>query len=71
MLTATFEDRNTSKYLNDSLVIEIGEYKIPIETIGMDEKGNIIAVCTTDMPPGEYNVKVGYKQTKLISMLFN
>ncbi len=71
VIVATFEDSTTSKYINDTLELIVGDQKFDIDTIGMDEKGNITAVCVCAIPEGSYEVKVGYRKTQLISMLLN
>ena len=71
VLLATFDDPASSKYINDSMEIIVGDQKIDIDTIGMDEKGNITAVCICNIPEGNYDVKVGYRKTQLIDMLLN
>ncbi len=70
-LLATFDNPSTSKYLNDSMELIVGDQRIAIDTIGMDEKGNITAICICNIPEGKYDVKVGYKKTQLIEMLLN
>ena len=71
VLVATFDDYSTSKYINDSMELVIGGEKQDIDSIGMDDKGNITAVCICGFPAGEYEVKVGYRRTQLIDMLIN
>ncbi len=71
VLLATFEDHTSSKYINDSMELIIGDRHFDIDTIGMDEKGNITAVCVGNIPEGEYEAKVGYRKTQLIEMLIN
>ena len=50
VLLATFDNPASSKYINDSMELIVGNQKIDIDTIGMDEKGNITAVCITGIP---------------------
>ena len=44
---------------------------MPIGYIKHDENGNIIAIGNVDIPDGSYDVKASYKETQLISLLFN
>ena len=71
VLLATFNNPSTSKYINDSMELIVGNQKLDIGTIGMDDKGNITAVCICNIPEGNYEVKVGYRKTQLIDMLIN
>ena len=57
ILTVTFYDRNTSKYINDSMELIVQDTTIPIEKVGMDNSGNIIAVAQTSFSDGEYEAK--------------
>ena len=72
VMVATFEDYNSSKYINDSMNVVVNTIMLPIDHLSMDEKGNIVTISSTgELPEGEYDVKIGYRQTKIIDMLLN
>lgn len=71
ILTVTYENRITAQYVSDEMDVIIGGIRTPIDTVGTDDDGNIISVSHTDFPDGNYEAKATYKQTQVISMLFN
>ena len=71
VVTATFEDSIGARNLNMDMDLEIGEFLVPIGFVKHDEYGNIIAIANVDIPDGTYDVKASYKETQLISLLFN
>lgn len=71
ILTVTYEDNNTAQYVKDDMDVIIGGVRMPIDSIGKDDNGKIISVSKTDFPDGDYAAKASYKQTRMISMLFN
>lgn len=70
-VTATFEDSAAARNLTIDMDLEIGDFLVPIGYIKHDENGNIIAIGNVDIPDGSYDVKASYKETQLISLLFN
>lgn len=71
ILTVTYEDQYFARNLNDDMLVTIGDASMPIDTVGKDEKGHTISVSHTSFPDGEYEAKACYKQTTVISMLFD
>nr|WP_297706624.1 hypothetical protein [uncultured Butyrivibrio sp.] len=70
-VTAVFQDNKTSRLIDSGMEMVIGDVRIPIDSIGIDADGNVIAVSMTYIPDGEYEVKTCYKQTRMIDMLLN
>ena len=71
IVRATFSDMKTAENVVQGMNLTIGEIVIPIESLGKDNEGNIMAVAYAELPDGIYEIKVGYKQTQIITMLFN
>ena len=71
VLTVTYENRQVAQNISDDMDVIIGGIRTPIDTVGVDEDGNIFSVSHTDFPGGNYEAKASYKQTHVISMLFN
>ena len=71
VLTVTYENRQAAQNISDDMDVIIGGIRTPIDTVGVDEDGNIFSVSHTDFPDGNYEAKASYKQTQVISMLFN
>lgn len=71
VLTVVFDDTQTAQKVETGMVVVIGDTQAAITSVGRDGSGRIIAVANAGVPDGTYNVKVGYKQTKIIQLLFN
>mgnify|MGYP007069892947 CR=1 FL=1 len=71
IMTVTFRDSDSARNVDNSMRIVVGDNQMSIDTVGVDEHGRTIAVCKTNMPNGNYEAKVCYRQTQIISMLFN
>ncbi len=71
ILTVTYEEVSSSSYVKDDMDVMIGGIRIPIDTVTKDSAGNIVSLSHTDFPDGEYAARASYRQTRLISMLFN
>ncbi len=70
-VTAVFQDNKTSRLIDNGMEMVIGDVRMPIDSIGIDADGNVIAVSMTYIPDGEYEVKACYKQTRMIDLLLN
>ncbi len=64
-----FDDQN-AKVLEQGMPAEIGSSATTIESIGKDAKGNIVCICSTDLPNGTYDFTATYKTTQILSLLF-
>ncbi len=71
VVTATFTNENTAKYVVEGMNIAIGGTVVPIESLGTDTEGNTMAIAHATLPDGQYDIKVGYRQIQIINMLFN
>lgn len=69
-MTITFDDAETARNVETGMKVTVGEIKTEIISVGTDPDRNIIAAAVVNMPDGEYKVKVGYKYTQIIEMLF-
>ena len=71
VLTVTFAEDAGAKNVAPGMNVTVGDLVTPILSLGRDEEGKIIAVANAEIPDGSYDVKVGYRQTQIIQMLFN
>ncbi len=71
MVIASFNDENVANNVEMGMNLIIGDIVVPIESLGNDSEGKVMAVAYADLPDGNYDIKVGYKQTQIIKMLFN
>ena len=70
-ITVLFDNSKRASHVKAGMELEIGDTKVDIETVGTDNDGAVIASAQANIPDGAYEVRVGYKTTQVISMLFN
>ena len=71
VITVTLENDNFSKNVREGQYVVIGDTHNKITGMGKDSSDNIIATAYTDLPDGEYNATITYKQTQVIELMFN
>ena len=71
VLTVTFDDIQAAQKVETGMTVVLGDTQATITSVGRDESGRIIAVANASVPDGTYSARVGYKQTKIIQLLFN
>lgn len=70
-LTITFPNKETGKYVQAGMTVEIGENSEEIASVGTDSNGQIVASAQMAIPDGTYDARVIYKSQQVASMLFN
>ena len=71
VLTVTFDDKTKSRYVKPGMDVTIGALTAPVLSVGQKSDGSIFAIANVSLPDGRYDVRVGYKQTQIIEMLFD
>ncbi len=71
VLTAVFDDTVQAENVKPGMEVSVGELVTPVLSVGRDGDGRVIAVAEADIPDGKYDVRVGFKRTQIIRMLFN
>lgn len=71
VLTVSFDDAQTAQRVETGMTVSIGDIRATVSLIGTDENGRIVAGASANIPDGTYEAKVGYKQTRIIRILFN
>ena len=71
VLTAVFDDTVQAENVKPGMEVSVGEFVTPVLSVGRDGDGRVIAVAEADIPDGKYDVRVGFKRTQIIRMLFN
>ena len=71
LMTIRFMDQNFAKNIEEGMTVIAGEHTSAIATVGQDSSGLIIATAQTGLSDGFYNVRVSYKYTQVLSLLFN
>lgn len=69
-MTVTFENDSTASGIETGMKVKAGDISGVISSVGKNNDGKVTAVAQINMPDGEYEVRVVYKQTQIISMLF-
>ena len=71
VLTITFEDEKKEQNIKPGMEATVGDIQAEISSVTTDENGRRIATASANIPDGVYDVKVGYKSTRILQLLFN
>jgi len=71
VLSITFNNEEAAKNVEPGMIVTAGDTKAEITTVGRGAEGQVIAGATANIPDGEYDVKVRYKSTRIMALLFN
>ena len=70
-MTIRFDDQQFAKKVEAGMPVRTGDTETVIAGIGHDADGLIIATANTSLADGYYPVRVSYKQTQVLSLLFD
>ena len=70
-MTVYFEDDSFAKNVQEGMQVTVGDTKCTISSVGQDPEGKIFAQAETVLDDGQYKASVTYKQTQVLSLLFN
>ena len=72
-ITVTIDDDKVRDMIKEGMTISIenGEITTQIASLKNDPEGHLQAIGFVKIPDGNYDVKIGYRQTQLLSLLFN
>ena len=51
--------------------VTIGEANVTVTSVGRGDDGRLFALADTTLTNGSYPVKVSYRQTQIMQLLFN
>ena len=71
VLTIAFEDEKKEQNIKPGMEATVGDIQAEISSVTTDENGRRIATASANIPDGVYDVKVGYKSTRILQLLFN
>ena len=71
ILTITFEDEKKERNIKPGMELTVGETRTEISSVTTGENGRCTATASANIPDGVYDVKVGYKSTRILQLLFN
>jgi hypothetical protein len=70
-MTIAFDDQTVAVYVKPGMVVSAGDTETSITGVGRTEDGAIMASADTELSDGTYPVRVTYKTTQLLKLLFN
>ena len=65
-----FEDSRTARSVESGMTVTAGEAESKISSVGTDAQGNTFAIASTTLKDGTYSVKVIFRRTQVLSLLF-
>lgn len=66
-----FDNEQIAENIEGGMSVIAGESKSRISSVGTDNTGELFATAPTDLTDGSYAVRVVFKQTRVLSLLFN
>ena len=71
VMTIVFDDDDLARNVEAGMSVTAGDASTAISSIGYSADGSRIAIAETNLADGVYQVKVSYKQTQIMKLLFN
>ena len=71
MMTIRFTDQNFAKKVEKGMTVTAGDHETTVASVGRDSNGLILATAHTALADGFYNVRVSYKYTQVLGLLFD
>ena len=66
-----FEDPQIAKSVQTGMTVTTGDVSAQVSSIGYTDNGEMFALAPTSLADGTYSVRVVYKKTQVLSLLFN
>ncbi len=66
-----FDDGQIARNVQTGMTVVVGETSTTISSIGTDDGGETFALASTTLADGSYTVKVIFRTTKVLRLLFN
>ena len=71
VLAITFEDASAAQHVQMGMTVQVGGIQAEVTSVGIGADGQIVAGAQASIPDGVYEVRVGYRSTQILSLLFN
>ena len=71
VMTIVFEDDDLARNDQPGMNVTIGEANATVTSVGRGDDGRLFALADTTLANGSYPVKVSYRQTQIMQLLFN
>ncbi len=65
-----FDDESLAENVEAGMKVVVGSLTTKITSVGYDSDGRFFATAAADMADGTYSVRVSYKQTQVLKLLF-
>ena len=69
VMTLRFEDAGAAEGIEAGMYVSIGETSAEILSLGRDEQG-LFALARVELPDGNYEASVRYRQTQILKLMF-
>ncbi|MBR0161687.1 MAG: hypothetical protein IJQ02_10460 [Oscillospiraceae bacterium] len=66
-----FDDAQKAESVKSGMTITVGETSSVISSVGRAEDGSLFAIAATNLADGSYPARVVFRQTQVLSLLFN
>ena len=66
-----FDNAGMARHVESGMTVISGTTETNITSVGTDDRGELFALAPTALADGNYNVRVRFRRTKLIQLLFN
>lgn len=66
-----FESGQAARNVESGMTVAAGETESRISSVGTDAQGELFAIAPTTLADGTYSVKVVFRRTQLLSLLFD
>ena len=71
VMTIRFTDQTFAKNVEEGMTVSAGNSECTVTHVGRDNNGLVIATANTALSDGFYPVRVCFKQTQVLSLLFD
>ena len=71
VMTIRFDDQQFAKKVEAGMTVSAGDTQTAVTSVGRDGNGLAFATASTSLADGFYPVRVSYKQTQVLRLLFD
>ena len=66
-----FDDETIAENVTTGMTVLVGDSETTVSSIGRDADGRLFAVANTSLTNGNYEARVVFRRTQVLSLLFN
>lgn len=71
VMTIRFTDQEKARNVEQGMIVSAGDTQTTVSAIARDGNGLLIATAQTALADGFYPVRISYRQTQVLSLLFD